>query len=268
MKFEDTFRGRPNTITVYRSLFRRHIEKHFPPQHIFTDQSVLEILASWEAKSLSRQTILSLLRLLKKYAAFCGQKIEVTHLIRGIERSEQQEEHLVLNRAQATRLMEFCKRLEPKFYPVLLLGLHAGLRRGEVFGLRCSDVDMLKGKIRVAHSYNGPTKNGRTRYVPMSAELVRVMTAARNLLFRPGTERIFEVFDPNPVLRRVCYSAGLPELSFHGLRHTYATLALEAKVSPKEVQKLLGHSNLSTTLNIYWGITDEETDVEKFLPHS
>ena len=264
MTFEDTFRGRPNTIKVYRSLYGRHIKGLVPSP--VDEKVVLTTLKGWEDKGLSRQTILSLLRLLRNYAKFTGTDVEIKHLISGLERSEQQEEHLVLNKEQAAALMDKCKQLEPKFYPVLLLGLHAGLRRGEVFGLRCSDVDMLKGKVRVAHSYDGPTKNGRTRYVPMSAELVRVMTAARNLLFRPGTERVFEVFDPNPVLRRVCYSVGLPELNFHGLRHTYATLALEAEVSPREVQKLLGHSNLSTTLNIYWGITDKDTDVNRFLP--
>jgi len=267
--FSDSFRGRPNTVRVYKSLFKCHIEGLVPEPlgEPITEQHLADFVRVWEGRSLSRQTIMSLLHLVKQYAKFYHQPCaEIRHLIAKLDRSEQQEEHTVLGKEQASLLMSECRRLEPKFYPVLLLGLHAGLRRGEVFGLRCADVDMLKGKVRVAHSYDGPTKNGRTRYVPMSAELVRVMTGARNLLFRAATARVFEIFDPNPVLRRVCYGAKLPELRFHDLRHTYATLALEAEVSPREVQKLLGHSNLSTTLNIYWGITNQETDVNRFLP--
>lgn len=258
MNFETTFRGRPNTIKVYTSLYRRHIKGLAGP---INDEVVLTMLKGWEEKGLSRQTIMSLLRLLKSYAKFTGTTIEIKHLISGLERSEQQEEHLVLNKEQAALLMTTCQRLEPKFYPILLLGLHAGLRRGEVFGLRCSDVDMIKGRLRIAHSYDGPTKTGKTRYVSMTAELIKTMTSARNLLFRPGTERVFEIHDPNPILRRLCYSARLPELHFHSLRHTFCTTALENGVSPRQVAAWAGHASVNTTLSLYWNLTSSEVDI-------
>jgi integrase len=177
----------------------------------------------------------------------------------------QDEELKVLNNDQSKHLMGICKKKDPKFYPVMLLSLHAGLRRGEIFGLSCGDVDLLKGRIRVAHSYSGPTKSGKTRFIPMSKDLTNVMVAARDLAFRNSQELIFERFDPNPRLRRILRFAGLPKLRFHDLRHSFATLALEAGKSPKEVQMWLGHSSVATTLSIYWNLIDQTSNVD-FLP--
>jgi integrase len=149
--------------------------------------------------------------------------------------------------------------MDHSFYPVLLLGLHAGLRRGEVYGLEGADIDYSKSRIRVSRSYDGPTKSGKSRHVPLSMEL------SQTLANMPAG-RMFKVSDPNPRLRRLCKSAGLPRIHFHTLRHTYATLALEAGTSPRLVQNFLGHASLTTTLNVYWSVLDPEHADLSFLP--
>jgi len=188
--------------------------------------------------------------------------INVKKLIRNLDHSEQQTEVLALTHSQSESLMTECRRVEPKFYTILLLGLHAGLRRGEVFGLRAGDIDFLKGRIRVAHSYDGPTKSGKTRFIPMSNELSNSLI---NISMRNVDDLVFKKQDPNPTLRRLCHAIMAPTLRFHDLRHTYATLALESGISPRRVQAWLGHSTLSTTLNIYWSLSQEEPSLE-FLP--
>jgi integrase len=193
-----------------------------------------------------------------------GPDIKIRLFSRLVGRARQDEELVVLNKEQAQTLIDTCKREDPDFYPILLLGLHAGLRRGEVFGLRCEDIDVLKNRIRVAHSYNGPTKSGKTRLVPMSKELGNVMIAARNLTFRPIGEPLFERMDPNPRLHHICERASLNRLTYHHLRHTFASLALESGKSPKEVQLWLGHSNVSTTLAIYWNVIERTSEVDFF----
>jgi integrase len=56
--------------------------------------------------------------------------------------------------------------------------------------------------------------------------------------------------------------AGIREdFTFHTLRHTFATLALEAGRSPKLVSTTLGHASLATTLNIYWNSSGESLDL-------
>lgn len=269
MKFQDTFIGRPNTIATYRSLFKHHIEP-LKIEHLATiwkEEFTNTIMMKWEReKGLSRRTRTMLLRILRNYIIFLGgPTIETKSLTRMMTRSEQQKEVLVLNKEQARLLMETTLQLDRRFYPILLLGLHGGLRRGEVFGLRCGDIDMFKNRIRIAHSHNGPTKNGKTRYIPMSTELENAMIAARNLLMRPTDTKIFECMDPNPRLRRLLKAANLPKLRFHDLRHSFATMALESGVSARIVANWLGHSSVTTTLSIYWNLTGDETNLD-FLP--
>jgi integrase len=270
MKFEETFLGRPNTVQTYTSLFNKHIKPH--SAHItdwdsWDNLTTLDFLRLWDRQNLAPRTRQMLLNLLAKWVKFNGgPAIETKHLARLIARSQQEPELLTLNKAEAEALMDSCKRLEPKFYPILLLALHGGLRRGEIFGLRCEDVDLFKGKVKVSRSYNGPTKNGKTRYVPMSTDLISTMLSIRNVFLRPAEERIFEQMNPNYVLRRLCAHAGVPIIRFHDLRHTFATLALESGISPRQVANWLGHSSVTTTLSIYWNLTQDESDINTFLP--
>jgi integrase len=260
MTFQDTFLGRPGTIRTYKSLFKTHIE----PLKILQIEPAMII---WGEKGLSVRTRQILLRMLRNYIVHQGgPKIEVRRFHALLSRETQQEELRVLTPEQSKLMMTTCRTVDPKFYPILLLGLHAGLRRGEVFGLRCGDVDLLKGKLRVARSYNGPTKNGKTRNVPLSKELQVAMTAARNLLMRHPEDRVFEILDPNPRLRNLCRQLKLPMMRYHDLRHTFATMALESGISPRTVASWLGHSSVTTTLSIYWNLTNkDETDLS-FLP--
>lgn len=267
MNFESTFYGRPNTIKTYLSLFNKHI--YLPGFYDWAewgDSHTAMMLDTWKSRNLSRSTKMTLMRILGRYVKFMGgPDLDTQKIIKSLERSEQQTEVTTLSDTEAKKLMETTKETDPKFYPVLLLALHAGLRRGEIFGLRCGDIDMLQGKIKISHSYNGPTKNGKSRTVPMSAELTKTLTAARNLMLRDPNTVIFERFDPNPTLRKVCSAAGVPRIRFHDLRHTFASLALVGGVNAKQVATWLGHSSVVTTLSIYWNLTNEEANLD-FLP--
>ena len=269
MKFEDMFYGRPNKIKTYKSLYRKHIEPHVKNADVknWNGQMTMFMLSGWQADELSRRTQIALIRLLGRYVTFAGgPDIGTDKIIRSLERSEQITETKSLSAGEAQKLMVATKQFEPKFYPVLLLALHAGLRRGEIFGLRGADIDVLKKQIKVSRSYNGPTKNGKTRYVQISEELEKALFGVRNILLKNPNDPVFEQFDPNPTLRNVCNRAGIKQIRFHDLRHTFATLALESGRSPKAVQAALGHSSLMTTLSVYWNLIDgDEMDLD-FLP--
>jgi integrase len=269
MEFEDTLHGRPNTVKTYISLYRNHIEpRDYEPDWIkWNDESTQLMLDEWDRRGLGRSTKITLVRLLVRYVKFRGgPEIESAKFIKALERSEQQRETTALTPTESSSLMKRAKTAKPEFYPVLLLALHAGLRRGEIFGLRCKDVDVLNGRIMVSHSYDGPTKSGKSRVVPMSDELSKALTGdARNLLLRGANEKIFEQFDPNPVLRGLCRSEGLEPIRFHDLRHTFASMALTSGVNPKQVSTWLGHSSVVTTLSIYWNLTAEVANLD-FLP--
>ena len=152
-----------------------------------------------------------------------------------------------------------------------------GMRRGEAIGLRWSDVDLDKGRVRVVQTITQTrskvtigepkTTSGR-RSVSLDSGTVGVLRDHRKrmlqerLLIGPDFSDDGLVFHepdgaclkPEAVsgrfVRRVGHH-GLPRLTIHGLRHTWATLALEQGIHPRVVQERLGHSTIAITLGIY-----------------
>jgi integrase len=150
----------------------------------------------------------------------------------------------------------------------MMISLHTGMRRGEIWGLTWADVDILNDQITIQRSYDGPTKSGKSRIVPISLTLEQILLAQPGLISYNRTKGkrplniIRKNFDPNPLLRRLMKKAGvLGDHTFHSFRHTFATLALEAGRSPKLVSMCLGHKALSTTLDIYWNASKEKLDL-------
>ena len=93
-------------------------------------------------------------------------------------------------------------------------------------------------------------RSGRTRRFRMK-DLVFVN-------FRTGEPTKNSSYDTN--LYKICESAGIKPFCMHALRHTFATRCIERGVKPKALQKILGHSNLSTTMDTYVHVTDESLE--------
>jgi integrase len=128
-------------------------------------------------------------------------------------------------------------------------------------------VDMLRNQLLVSRSYDGPTKSGKSRVIPISSALEKVLLAKTfgKGYNRLGSKRSGNIvpsnFDPNPPLKRACREAGIRNITFHSLRLTFATLALEAGRSPVLVSKVLGHARTSTTIDLYWASSGEKLDL-------
>jgi len=266
MKFEDSLFGRENTIAVQASLFKRHVKDRFPKSPAGTlECDIREAYNYWLKQGLAPNTIRACLSVARKYVEWDGGRIDSAiwrKYTAAVGRSRQQREPVAWTKLEMDKFLAVVEQCDT--YPLWLIALHTGMRRGEVFGLQFGDVDFEKGVIHVRRSYNGPTKNGRSRMVPMSRKLEeclldnRVDVKGTN---SPGS-RLFHTFDPNPYLKGLCKEARVPVVTFHALRHTFATLALEAGKSPKKVSEALGHSNLSTTLDIYWRSTGDHLEVD------
>ena len=185
----------------------------------------------------------------------------------------------------ADQLGEFLgdiRNQEPRFYPLARLAAYTGMRRGEVVGLRWQDVDLHAGHLSVRHTITavgdangggmklieGAPKSGKGRRVDLDAETVAVLrswkaqqaqdrlalggagpshglvfTRENGALFHPGT--VSNVHD------RLVTGTGLPRLTFHGLRHTHATILLANGVPVKVVSERLGHATVQITLDTY-----------------
>jgi len=163
-----------------------------------------------------------------------------------------------------------------RFYALYVLALHCGLREGELLGLMWEDVDLSTGKLsisrtlsetRTGHKFEKP-KNGKGRSVKLSQRAVEALRSHRTaqnaeklaatkwqdngLVFPTTTGTTVSCTNLlgrhfKPLLRR----ADLPDIRLHDLRHTCATMLLKMGQHPKYVQELLGHANISITLDTY-----------------
>lgn len=164
------------------------------------------------------------------------------------------------------------------------VAFYTGMRRGEVCGLEWDNVDLLNGEINVteqmkqfsAHDIRiGKLKTpASNRTIPIGNELVSILKKQR---LRQSQNRLRygkRYYESNFVCTKengkpitpgsikylsslVSPTLGFP-FSFHSLRHTHATLLLEAGATPKEVQVRLGHSKIETTMNTYVHLTDRK----------
>ena len=254
--FEQVIVGRPSTKKTQISLFRNWIYPSvtYRPSTLSTKSFCNRLLNDWENHGLKPGTIRVLANILKKYIEWeTGEVVKLK-----VSRAQQQEVK-AWTREEAKKAIEACRHLDPEFYPILMFALNTGMRKGEIFGLHYRDVDFVRGKIKVQRSYDGPTKNGKSRVIPMTDAVALLME--KGYPVGQDTEKLFKEMDVNYKLTRLCKWAEVSRIPFHGLRHTFASFLLEDGVSPKKVQKLLGHSHVSTTVDLYWHTEDEDIDL-------
>jgi integrase len=254
--------GRPNTIRVKDSLFRNWVEPHLASDGSNLDAAV----ATWEA-DLQPGTVKSLLYIAKEHVKDeTGVELDIAAHVRRIGRSKQQLPPKALSRVELLALSAVIKASDPLYLP-FHIAINTGMRRGEVMGLLWEDVNMLRNELLVQRSYTGPTKSGKSRTIPISSALEDILVAKFPIgSYNKGRGKrtgnlVPSNFDPNPPLKRACREAGIKIITFHALRHTFATLALEAGRSPVLVSKVLGHQKTSTTLDIYWSTAGERLDM-------
>lgn len=158
-----------------------------------------------------------------------------------------------------------------------IIALYTGCRMGEITYLKWSDIDS-KGQLHVKRSlkdqaitndpmnYKAP-KSGKSRVVPLSPDALayfnHVKALQKQVMLFYGYRnphdfvtlttngRIWAPSYLNRHFKALCKASGHRRIRPHDLRHTHATLLLEAGVNPKVIQERLGHSNLSITLDVY-----------------
>lgn len=134
--------------------------------------------------------------------------------------------------------------------PLVLLALNTGMRRGELFNLKWTDVDLNSSLVTVRGS---GAKSGKTRHIPLNDEANQVFkdwqeTTDREAgLVFPGRDgkRLDNI---KKAWAGVVKDAGITDFRFHDLRHTFASKLVMAGVDLNTVRELLGHSDLKMTL--------------------
>lgn len=177
----------------------------------------------------------------------------------------------ILNEEQLDKFMKAI-RAEPLWYDFFYTEITTGLRRGEICGLKWCDLDETNGTLKICRSIhsapggalevgNPKTKKG-TRTILLPPSTLHVLKERRKMAL---TEWIFpSLLEPEKPtapsaayhrLKVILKAAGLPDIRFHDLRHTFATTALEHGLDVKTLSAIIGHISSATTIDIYSHIT-------------
>jgi integrase len=151
----------------------------------------------------------------------------------------------ILSEAEASRLITACRESKnPYLYCIVLMTITTGMRQGEVLQLKWEQIDF---KNQLAHIRE--TKNGRPRSVPLVDEVVAELKRLhegkhphKTLVFASKT--VFGKIDIKKPWQNTLQRAGISNLRFHDIRHSFATLAASQGASNLELSTAMGHRTL------------------------
>lgn len=163
-----------------------------------------------------------------------------------------------LSEDEAKRLLEACQESrDTRLYPLVVVALSTGARRGELLGLRWTDVDLDRG-IAVAHH----TKNNERRALPLSGQALEVLRDLGKVR-RLDTDLVFADRRGRPSVPRKAWdkaieAAEIEDFRFHDLRHTAASYLAMSGATLAEIAEVLGHKTLAMVKR-YAHLTDQHT---------
>lgn len=245
------------------SIIRAHLRPFFGNLKI-RDINVLKVEQFKESKShLSKKTVanhITLLVTMLNYAAANGWGITECPPIKKPKIIVADESFRFLkNETELSRFLIAAKdETEALPYYFYATAIFTGLRAGELAGLKRADIDLNANRITVRKSFDGETKSGRVRHVPILSVLKPVLTEWLNLNRSPDWlfpnafggpigegGRIFK-----QIFKRCLERAGFPKgyIRFHDLRHTFASSWVTNGGDLFTLQKILGHQTVTMTL--------------------
>jgi integrase len=214
----------------------------------------------WESANHLRNLMSKIFEMAKRWNYFSGSNPAIGVSLP--EKTSVREKH-ALQPDQISRLLAL---LNEPVRTMVLVGILTGMRIGEILGLRRKDVKFGSVQIEIEQAcYRGilgsPKTKGSRRTLPLPKVLVGPLARTCERSTRVGEEDlVFQTRNGTPFndtnllhhhLKPAGRQLGMPWLSWHTLRRTHATLLQVAGASLRDAQAQLGHSKMSTTLEVY-----------------
>lgn len=264
-----------STFAAYSLIVETHLMPAFGNLTEIAEKDVQEFVLNKLNKGLSQKTIkdiLIVLRMILKYGAkknYCV--YSPIDVIFPTDRERQELE--VLSIANQKKIMHYVEENFTFRNLGIFICLSTGIRIGEICALTWEDIDIDGGVIHIRKTIqriyirekgvrhtelliDTPKTATSIRDIPMTKDLLSVLKPIRKVVNGQYFVLTNEAHPTEPRTYRNYYKKlldklGIPPIKFHGLRHSFATRCIESHCDYKTVSVILGHSNISTTLNLY-----------------
>lgn len=266
-------RIKPSTLANYRMKLEKHIIPAFSGLlcHQLTRQDVYAFIGRKLESGLSGRYVADIVVLLKSVFKYAHREHNIAYVFDDIvmPKCTSPQVRLLDSDQQKTLMAYISKRMNPSGLGIML-SLTLGLRLGEVCGLQWKDIDLQKRVLSVNKTVQRvavkgeskktklmimpPKSESSVREIPLPTQLVNQL---KNFELTPETFILStknSPLEPRTLQYRfaaILNNANLPSVTFHSLRHAFATNAIALGFDVKTLSEILGHSKVEITLNRY-----------------
>ena len=264
-----------STYFNYMVLLEKHIMPFLKSSNSINKENVQNWVLEKLKDGLSLKTTKCLLIVLNNIVKFCADKgiIQYEKFCVKFPQNISQNQTEILTKQQHKHILQHIKNNFSFKNLGIYICLSCGLRIGEVCALTWNDVNLEKQVIAVNKTLQrvySPTNNkfkteilidspktiNAYREIPLNRELVNII---KNCIKLVNNENFIISNNLKPIeprsyrnyYKKFMKNLEMPTIKFHCLRHSFATRCIESKCDYKTLSSLLGHANISTTLNLY-----------------
>lgn len=264
-----------STFSAYVLLLENHLLPVFKNHSEIEDEEIQKFVFQKLDQGLSQKSIKDILIVLKMILKFGAKNKWIDFVNFEVQYPTVRESHSieVLSKTHQKKVMSYIQ----EHFTFRNLGVYiclcSGMRIGEICALTWEDIDTDNGIINIRKTIqriyviedgnrktelliDSPKTKNSIREIPMSRDLLRMLKPFKKIVnssfyvltndTKPTEPRTYRSYYKN-----LMHFLGIPDIKFHGLRHSFATRCIESNCDYKTVSVLLGHSNISTTLNLY-----------------
>lgn len=264
-----------SSYSAYILLIENHLRPAFGNMPNVKEADIQSFVFQKLKEGLSHKTIKDILIVLKMILKFGAKNKFIEYEQFDIQFPTEREKLgiEVLSKVNQKKIMNYVQDNFTFKNLGIYICLSAGIRIGEICALTWDDIDTENGAIYIRKTIqriyiveNGyrhtelildtPKTKNSIRDIPMNKDLLKMLKPIKKIVnntffvltndIKPTEPRTYRNY-----YKKLLLSLGIPELKFHGLRHSFATRCIESNCDYKTVSVILGHSNISTTLNLY-----------------